>query len=137
MAIDPSAVLARGRAAHEALMVDTVRLLRPLEDVYDPVTGATVQPDPRVLYAGRARVRPAKAVAEEVQAEQRAVVLSRYDVALPWSAVPAGGERLLPGDLVEVTASPDPRLAGRVLWVTSVPESSLSTAWRISAEDRS
>ncbi|MFE6866013.1 DUF6093 family protein [Kitasatospora sp. NPDC057692] len=136
--IDIAPLLARGRAAHEALMVDTVRLVRPGAEVYDPVTGATVQPDSRVLYGpGPGRVRPAAALAEDVQAGQRAVVLGRYEVALPWAALPVGGERPVPGDQVLVDASPDVRLVGRTLWVTSVSESSTATAWRISAEDRS
>ncbi|MEU1421476.1 DUF6093 family protein [Kitasatospora sp. NPDC005751] len=139
--IDLGSLLAWGRNAHEQLMLDTVRLVRPGVDVYDPVTGATVQPDARVLYGGldgaRARVKPFDAMSEDVQAGQRAVVLRRYEVALPWSAAPAGGERPGPGDLVEVVASPDARLVGLALWVTSVGESATATAWRLSTEDRS
>ncbi|MFG3050325.1 DUF6093 family protein [Kitasatospora sp. NPDC048239] len=139
--IEPAVLLARGRAAAEVLMLDTVRLVRPGTDVYDPVTGATAQPDARVLYGGpdggRARVKPNDAMSEDVQAGQRAVVLRRYVVSLPWSAVPAGGERIVPGDRVDVVASPDARLVGLALWVTSVGESATATAWRISAEDRS
>ncbi|MFD5916178.1 DUF6093 family protein [Kitasatospora sp. NPDC058201] len=135
--IDLAPLLARGREAHEAIMVDTVRLVRPGSEVYDPATGATVQPDARVLYSGRARVKPDSGLSEDVQAGQRAVVLRRYEVALPWAAVTTGGERVMPGDQVEVLTSPDARLAGLVLWVTSVPESATATAWRISAEDRS
>ncbi len=118
-------------------MVDTVRLLRPGAATYDPATGATVQPDPRVLHGGPARVKPAVAVSEGADVGQRLVVKSRYEVALPWAAMPIAVDRVLPGDQVEVIASPDPRLVGMLLWVTSVGESATATAWRLSAEDRS
>jgi hypothetical protein len=130
-------LLAAGRAAHEALMVDTVRLVRPGTDVYDPATGVTTQPDARTLYSGPGRVKPV--VAEHLAAEvgQRQVVLRRYQVALPWSAMPLAADRVVPGDQVVVDASPDPRLAGMTLWVTSVGESATATAWRLETEDRS
>lgn len=137
MTIDPTLILAAGRAAHEDLMLDRVHLVRPGEDVYDPATGATIQPDARLLYDGRARVKPAVAVAEDVQAGQRAVVQRRYEVALPYSVIPLAVDRILPGDQVKVITSLDPRLAGLTLWVTSDGFSATATAWRLSTEDRS
>ncbi|MFJ3793897.1 DUF6093 family protein [Kitasatospora sp. NPDC090091] len=130
-------LLEAGRAAHQAIMLDTVRLVRPGADVYNPATGSTTQPDARTLYEGPARVKPFRAMSEEVESGERAVVLRRYEVSLPWSALPVGGDRVVPGDQVLVTASPDQRLPALVLWVTSVAESATATAWRISVEDRS
>ncbi|MFG3228114.1 DUF6093 family protein [Kitasatospora sp. NPDC048194] len=131
-------LLAAGRTAHEALMVDTVRLVRPGTDVYDPVTGATTQPDARVLYGpGPGRVKPNVVQDHGKEAGERQVVLRRYQVALPWSAMPLAVDRVVAGDQVIVAASPDPRLAGMTLWVTSVEESSTATAWRLETEDRS
>ena len=73
-----------------------------------------------------------------MQAGEREVALRQYKVTLPFStALPATGERPRPGDVVDVTASPDPRLAGLRLWVTGVQYSGTATAWRIIAEDRS
>ncbi|MFD0405017.1 DUF6093 family protein [Kitasatospora sp. NPDC127116] len=135
MAIFP--LLAAGRAAHEALMLDTVRLVRPGQDVYDPATGATGQPDARVLYSGPARVKPIVAQDQGIEAGQRQVVLRRYQVALPWSAMPLAVDRVVAGDQVLVDVSPDPRLVGMTLWVTSVSESATATAWRLETEDRS
>lgn len=132
-----SSLLASGRAAHQALMVDTVRLRRPGAPVYDAATGETPQPDPRTLYAGPGRVKPQIAHTLGAETGERQVILRRYEVALPYSAAPLAADRVLPGDQVEVTASPDPRLTGLVLWVTSVGESSTATAWRLVAEDRS
>lgn len=136
--MDLTSLLAAGRAAHEELMVDTVRLQRPGADVYDPATGATVQPDARPLYEGPGRVKPASdSVQQATEAGERAITTRRYEVALPWSAMPLAVDRVLPGDQVEVLASPDARLAGLVLWVESVSESATATAWRLTAEDRS
>ena len=133
------ALLAAGRAAHEAIMIDTVTLQRPGPDIYNPVAGDTTQPDALTLYTGPARVKPVVAVAETAQVGDRAVVLRRYEVALPWSATPAGVDRVVPGagDQVHVTASPNPRLVGMTLWVVSVGESATATAWRLITEDRS
>ncbi|PJN24060.1 DUF6093 family protein [Kitasatospora sp. CB02891] len=133
--MDLAPLLAAGRAAHEELMVDTVQVLAPGSPVYDSATGATVRPDSRVLYSGRARVKPAAAVSETAQTGQRLVVQRRYEVALPWSVAALG--TVVPGVQVVVDASPDPRLAGLTLWVTSVAESATATAWRLAAEDRS
>ncbi|WP_405019554.1 DUF6093 family protein [Kitasatospora sp. NBC_00070] len=130
-------LLAHGRAAHEALMLDTVRLRRPGADAYDPASGATTQPDARVLYEGPGRVKPAQAEDHGVDAGERQVVLRRYEIALPFSTMPVAVDRVVPGDQVEIIASPDARLAGLTLWVTSVGYSATATAWRISGEDRS
>ncbi|MFI9332008.1 DUF6093 family protein [Kitasatospora sp. NPDC052868] len=129
------ALLTAGRTAHQALMIDQITLLRPGPDIYDPVTGETTPGTGQTLYTGPARVKPFQAVSEDVPAGERAVVLRRYEVALPWTTVPAG--QVLPGDRVLVTASPDPRLAALDLWVTSAGASATATAWRIEAEDRS
>jgi hypothetical protein len=131
------ALLAAGRAAHQAVMTDTIRLVRPGTDVYNPATGATTQPDARTLYQGPARVKPALAQDRGVQAGQRQVVLRHYRVALPWPVAPLGVERVVAGDQVVVDAAGDARLVGMTLWITSVGESSTATAWRLEAEDRS
>ncbi|MGW2544902.1 DUF6093 family protein [Kitasatospora sp. NPDC001574] len=129
-----AAALAAGRAMAEARMRETGRLSRPGPDVYDPVTGETTTSS-TLLYTGRAQVKPAQAMPEDVQAEQREVVLMRYEIRLPFSAVPAAPVR--PGDTFGVDTSPDPRMPGLVLRVTGVAYSATATAWRISAEDRS
>ena len=133
--MDLASLLASGRAAHEELMLDTVRLLLPGQPAYDPATGQTGHPPGTVLYDGPARVKPSIAVSEDAQVGQRLVVQRRFEVALPWSA--AAAARVVPGVQVVVDASPDPRLVGRTLRVTSVAESATATAWRIAAEDRS
>ncbi|GAA1164163.1 hypothetical protein F4556_002363 [Kitasatospora gansuensis] len=128
------AALAAGRAMAETRMRETVRLLRPGADVYDPGTGQTTTSSTE-LHSGQARVKPVEAIGEAVQAGDREVSLRRYEIALPWATVPA--QPVQPGDLVEVLTSPDPRMAGLVLHVTGTQYSAAATAWRLSGEDRS
>lgn len=132
-------LLAAGRSAAEALMRDTVMLYRPGPDVFDRNTGQTIPGPPEVVfYDGPVRIKPADLSDSEVQAGEREVVLRQYRITLPFSTtLPVSGERPRPGDLVDVSGSPDPRLAGVRLWVTGVMYSSTATAWRIIAEDRS
>jgi hypothetical protein len=136
MSIDT--LLIAGRAAAEARMRDTVRLYTQAADTFDRPTGNTVPGAQTDLYAGKARVKAiAASTGQETEAGEREVVLREYEVSLPWSAPLAGGTRVLPGARIEVTASPDARMAHLVLWVTGATFSDQSTAWRIRTEDRS
>ncbi|WP_236243133.1 DUF6093 family protein [Streptomyces sp. CC228A] len=131
--------LAAGRRAAEALMLDTITLYRPGDEVFDRTTGQVVAGPPEVtFYTGVARVRAAQLADSDVQAGEQEVVTRQYRVTVPFSTLlPATGERPRPGDVVDVTASEDPRLVGLRLWVTGVQYSGTATAWRITAEDRS
>jgi len=132
------AALAAGRAEAEARMLDSVRVYTQAPDGFDRSSGTTTPGAQTTLYAGMARVKPvAQSSGEDTQAGDREVVLREYEVALPWSTALPGGARLSAGARVEVTASADPRMTGLVLWVTGTRFSAQSTAWRISAEDRS
>lgn len=129
------AALAAGRAAALELMRETVSLYRPGDSNFDWSTGADV-PDPSTaIYTGVARVKPAAQVGEESNVGERNVTLRDYVASMPWSTVP--GVRPKPGDVIDVSASPDARMVGLRLWVTGVQYSSTATAWRLSAEDRS
>lgn len=131
-------LLARGRAAHEALMVDQVRIHRPGPEVFDRSTGTTSPGDDLDLYTGPARVKPfGRGASSDVQAGERELVLRDYVVSLPFSAVVPAGQTVLAGDRIEVIASPDARLQGCTLWVTAQQLNSQATAWRLGAEDRS
>ncbi|MFP3986881.1 DUF6093 family protein [Streptomyces sp. E11-3] len=133
------AALVSGRREAEALMVDTITLYRPGADIFDRDTGQTIPGPPVVtFYTGKARVKPAQLAVSEVQAGEQELRLRQYRITIPQSTpLPTSGERPRPGDVVDVTASPDARLAGVRLWVQSVLESATATAWRIIAEDRS
>ncbi|MFD5795600.1 DUF6093 family protein [Streptomyces diastatochromogenes] len=131
-------VLTAGRAAAEARMRDTVRLYSQAPDSFNRSTGTTAPGAQTTLYSGKARVKAiAAATGRETEAGEREIVLREYEVHLPWSTVLPGAGRVLPGMRVEVTASPDARMVGLILWVTGATFSDQSTAWRIRTEDRS
>lgn len=130
------AVLTAGRAAAAELQRETVTLYRPGEGEFNWSTGTDVPGDATEIYSGQARVKPAaQSRGEETNAGERNTTLREYTVSLPWSTVP--GVAPLPGDVLDVSASPDARMVGLRLWVTGAQYSSTATAWRISAEDRS
>lgn len=132
------AALAAGRRAAEARMRDTVRLYSQAAGVFDRATGQTVPGAQTNLYAGKARVKAiAASTGQETEAGERGIQQREYEVHLPWSTPMPAGVRVLPGMQVEVTASPDARMVGLVLWVTGAAFSDQATAWRIRAEDRS
>lgn len=132
------AVLVAGRRAAEARMRDTVHLYTQAADSFDRSTGTTTPGAQTTLYAGKARVKAiAASTGEEKDAGEREVLLREYEVHLPWSTALPGGTRVLPGMRIEVTASPDARMVGLILWVTGATFSDQSTAWRIRTEDRS
>ncbi|WP_137991264.1 DUF6093 family protein [Streptomyces vilmorinianum] len=137
---DLEAALEAGRAESEGLMRSTIRLYRPGADIFDRETGLTVPGPPTVVfYDGKARVKPAQLADSEVQASEQQVTLRQYRVSIPFSTpLPASGERPRPGDIVDVTDSPDPRIAaGLRLWVKGVEYGDTATAWRLITEDRS
>ena len=132
------AVLAAGRRAAEARMRDTVRLYSQAADGFDRTTGAATPGAQTTLYSGKARVKAiAQSTGEETTAGERELVLREYEVQLPWSTSLPAGARALPGMRVEVTASPDARMVGLILWVTGAAFTDQATAWRIRTEDRS
>lgn len=130
--------LAAGRREAEARMRDTVRLYMQADDDFDRTTGSSIPGAQTTLYAGKARIKTiAAATGQDTEAGEREIVLREYEVALPWSTPLPPGTRILPGARIEVTASPDARMVGVVLWVTGASFSDQSTAWRIRVEDRS
>lgn len=130
-------LLAQGRAAHEALMADTIRIHRPGPSTFDQTTGTDTPGSDLVLYQGAARVKPTGLVrGTQAEIAEQEVRLRDFEIAVPWSTTVPPGEVIRPGDQVEVTASPDPRLTGATLWVTGRQFSATATAWRIYAEDR-
>lgn len=118
-------------------MRDTVRLYRQDPDTFDRSTGNTVPGQQHDLYMGKGQVKPVAQAGEDTQAADREVRLLEYEVSLPWATPLPAGTRVLPGARIEVTASPDARMVGLVLWVTGTQFGDQATAWRISTEDRS
>jgi hypothetical protein len=132
MTIDLTALLRDGRAAHEGLMVDQCAITRPMPGTVDRATSVLTPGAAATLYSGKCRVK-AQRMPRPAEAGEELVVVARYEVALPFSALPADALRV--GDLVTVTASADTRLIGQELAVLAVDYGSTATAWRIAAQD--
>jgi hypothetical protein len=106
--------LTRGRAAAEALMVDTCTVRRGGTPTYDDTTGGTT-PAWTPVYSGSCRLDDASAPASASTVGEAAVLLAQPEIHLPISAV-----LLLPGDEITITACPnDPVSVGRVFRVKS------------------
>lgn len=133
---DLEAALAAGRLAALELQRETITLYRPGADGFDWNTGTDSPAAATVIYSGPARVKAsAQSRGQEVDAGEVNVTLREYTVSVPWDTVVSTHPAV--GDLIDVTASPDARMAGLRLWVTGTQYSSTATAWRITAEDRS
>ncbi|MEU1240046.1 DUF6093 family protein [Micromonospora parva] len=124
------AVLARGRAAAEALMVDQCVVRRDNGTTYDPETGYPT-PNTTEVYAGKCRIQQQTASAGQRDVGEATVLLLRLEVQLPMSVV---GVRV--DDVVEVTASVhDPDLPGRRFRVRELAHKTHATARRLGVEE--
>lgn len=131
-AIDPQPLLAAGRQAHEALMVDACTITRAGSPTLNRSTSVLTPGAPTALYQGKCLIKPQR-VPRNQQAGERLTVVARYEAALPFSALAA--DDLQVGDTVTVTASGDPRLIGKAFAVMAVDFGSHSTAWRLTVEE--
>lgn len=123
-------LLARGRAAHERLMLDTVTVDRKTQGAFNPTTGqyATTW---TTVYTGIADVKPER-MPRDVDAGETATSVGRYDVKLPF----ATAALVKVEDRLTATAADDAHLVGRALFVTAVGLGSRRTAWHITAVDQ-
>jgi hypothetical protein len=124
------ALLARGRAAAEMLMLDTVVVERLAGRVFNTTSGEYADTW-ATIYAGKADLRPQR-MPREFDASQTATTVDRYDVKLPFAAAGAVKKE----DRITATASGDPRLVGRPLVVTAVGLGTRRTAWHVTAVDQ-
>jgi len=118
-------VLARGRAAAMALMVDACIIKHPTGLATDPTTGV-VTPTYSTIYTGACKVqRGMDASAQEVAEAHRAVLR-------PFVHVPITVTGVVEGDVVTITASVnDAELVGRVFRVMGPDHKSFATARRL------
>ncbi len=128
-----ASLLARGRSAAEAGMVDACTIRRVTGRVSDPDTGEQVvtylTPDP---YVGTCRVQQATAQAQQQDVGEDYLLMLRLEVQLPMSVV-----GLEVGDEVTVTASAhDPDLVGRVFLIRDLAHKTHATARRVQVTER-
>lgn len=114
-----ASVLERARENAESLMTDECTVVRPGEAVTDPATGE-VKPTSTQVYAGHCKVQTSGGLASENVEGSAAQAMGA--VSLVWSLYvhfPYGTPGLRAGDVVEVTESANPLLAGRRLRLVS------------------
>jgi hypothetical protein len=128
--VSVESVLARGRAAHERLMLDTVLVERKTLGAFNPTTleYATTW---TTVYTGPADVKVER-MPREADAGQTSTITERYDVKLPF----ATGPTVKVEDRITTTASLDAHLVGRALFVFAVGLGSRRTAWHVTAVDQ-
>lgn len=126
-----ASVLARGRAAALAGMVDTCRITRVTSVVTDPDTGVQT-PTTETVYEGVCRVQQhVPGGARPADAGEAYLLLLRLELQLPITAV-----GIAVGDSAEMlTCVNDPDLVGRVLRVRELGHKSEATARRIGVEE--
>lgn len=130
-----TSLLARGRVAAEAGMVDTCTVRRrtggqTTDDNTGQVVHAYVSPDP---YGGKCRVQQARlsTSSESNVAEDRAVELS-LEVQLPMTVT-----GLQVGDEIHIaTSATDPDLPGRVFLIRGLAHKTDATARRVQCSER-
>lgn len=129
--LNPTAALLRGRAAAEALMVDTCTIRRKLAPVTSTVD-ATVTWTYATIYSGKCRFQQQAADARTEDAAEAFVRLLRLELQLPMAVT---GIRAL-DEVTCDTSALDPDLPGRVLLVRDLAHKTHATARRIRLEER-
>lgn len=127
-----ASVLARGRAAAEAGMVDACTITRVSSDTMDPTT-KVVTKTTSTIYSGPCRVQELLAFARDSSPTPVDPALMRYrTLQLPVET----SESILRGDLVTITACVhDPDLVGKAMYIRDLSGKTEATARRIGIEE--
>jgi hypothetical protein len=121
--------LARGRTWRESIMLDTCVITRATgPEVYHPDTATYSQPTTTV-YTGPCRAMPWRG--NEEQAAETEVTVYRYRIQFPMTGATPEIKRY---DVVTITASIHPWMAGKVLQITEPELGTTATALTVIAE---
>lgn len=124
-----ASVVARGRAAAEAGMVDSCVIRRQTGTATDPDTGR-ITPTYTDVYIGKCRVQSRNLQAGSPNAGQQRVDMYTTELQVP---IEVTGVEV--NDQVEITASADPELVGRQLRVANLMHATHKTARRLPLEE--
>ena len=125
-----ASVLARGRAAAEAGMVDSCTITREYAGAVDENTGR-IAVTAQAIYSGACRVQNQRTQSRAEDAGEDYKLLLPLEVQLPTSVT-----GVLVGDLVTITAAVnDADLVDRVLRVRDLAHKSEATARRLRCEE--
>lgn len=126
-----ASVLARGRTAAEAGMVDACTITHAGAATTDDLTGA-VTGSPTAVYTGACRVQQPVAAGQREDVGEMSVVMLRLVLQLPV----VGSEDVTRGDLVTITSCVnDAALVGRVFRIHDLAHKSEATARRFAIEE--
>lgn len=121
-----ASVLARGRAAAQAGMVDTCTIRRVTHTQTSTIDGAVTY-DYATVYNGPCRIQQTTAQGQEEEAGEARLVLLNLQLQLPMTVT-----GLQEADQVTLTASVnDPDLVGRVFLIRDLAHKSEATARRV------
>lgn len=128
--MDVAAVLERGRAAAETLMVDECIIRRRTGESIGP--GGVITPDYETVYQGKCRMQQPTGTAQEQESGEANLLLVRYELQLPMEAV-----GLEPDDEVLMVASVhDPDVVDREFLIRAVAHKSHAVMRRLQLEER-
>lgn len=122
----------RGRAAAEALMVDSVLVERRTGETTDPDTGE-VTPTWTTVYTGRCKFAQAAASGSPENVGEATVMVSELMLHLPITATGVTAD----DRATAVTAALDPDLAGRVFTIRAPMHKTYATARRLPLQELS
>lgn len=125
-------LVARGRAAAEAQMLDTCTITRGGgRGEWDEASGTYPEIPVTTVYTGKCKVQTRNVAVSEADAGEREIGVLAWEVHLPV----AGTGGLTRGDTVEVTAAAfDDALVGRRFTVTGPHVGTAKTARRLPVE---
>lgn len=110
------AMLARARAAQNAIMTSRVRINQPGKIVYDPHAGQEAPAEGDMVYTGRGRIQPVtETTTRVVTGGGETVIRDRYVAAVPWDV--AG---ITPGQILTITQAQAVETVGQRYQITSV-----------------
>lgn len=128
--IRAAALLARGRRAAEALMVDACTIRRRTGETVGP--GGVVTPTYTTVYSGRCRWQQQAAQAAQQDVGEDYMLMLRLEVQLPMSVTGVQTE----DEIVCDSSTHDPDLVGRVFVVRDLAHKSHATSRRIGVVER-
>lgn len=123
-----ASVTARGRAVAERMMVDTCTIKRQTGEVIDEAGEGT--PTYTTVYTGKCRVQARNLASESPNVGQQRVDIYTTELQLPIAVTDVAVN-----DVVEITASLDPMLAGRSMRVNNLMYGTHKTMRRLSVEE--
>jgi hypothetical protein len=128
--MDVAAVLERGRAMAEALMVDECVIRRRTGETTGP--GGVVTPTYDPVYSGRCRLQQPATTAQEQESGEASLLMLRFELQVPMSVVGVQAD----DEVLMTTSAHDPDLVGREFLVRGLSHKTHAVMRRLQLEER-